>query len=404
MKKALVILMALAMVFAAFADDPAWNFGITKFDGDATISYTIDLDAEAFGMDNAKTEAGIEFTLISKGAKATTGDGLWGELAIEGGEVKNGFNGLGNAAVKTAKIHFVDGDFSVAMDILGPNLKVGGGNANTATASAWALPAEKTVNMDPQKGFVIEIKAKDLFDANLSLADNGIVKSDAKKFGFKGDVTIKAIPDMNIYGGFAWAQTDNDFAYAAKFDYKLDLGGLKLIPAVGFAGKGDTKELSGAVLLSWGADPADVGFIKFANGTKTVADKCADGVSVAFKSLDNEFKNWGIMAGIYDSTAVAGLKVGADFAMSTVENSVKTINAAVKYATEFDIFKFGADFGAKILLGNDTNMGFVYAANIATDGIIQNTTLKAEYAGENAAKAGGADIKGKIILSAKIHF
>lgn len=42
--------MALAMVFAAFADDPTLDFGITQFDGSAELDYIIDLDNETTGM------------------------------------------------------------------------------------------------------------------------------------------------------------------------------------------------------------------------------------------------------------------------------------------------------------------------------------------------------------------
>lgn len=413
MKKALVILMALAMVFAAFADDPAWNFGITKFDGSAELDYIIDLDAETTGMKNVKTESAIEFTLISKGEKVTTGDGLWGELKIEGGEVKNGFGSLGDVAVKTAKIHLVDGDFAVAVDILGPNLEVGGGDAKLATHTAAALP-KQSVTLTDAAGFVVEITAKDVVEAKVSFADNGEKKSDAKKFGLKADATIKAVPNANIYGGFAWSQEDDDTALAAKADYTLALSdSLKLIPSVGFAKKGDTQDLTAAVLLNWGAQDLEPGFAKFSNYDAdttepvlgSIQNKCSDGVSVAVLAENDDLDEFMIVVGFYDSTFVEGLKIGAQYWTYTTEGAGSLIDAAVKYDTSFGIFKFSANAAFEMLdNGTETENGLLYGASIETDEIIQNTTLKAAYAGEQSAKIGGADKDGAITLSAKIHF
>ena len=412
MKKALVILMALAMVFAAFADDPAWNFGITKFDGSAELDYIIDLDAETTGMANVKSDTAIEFTLISKGEKVTTGDGLWGELKIEGGEVKNGFGSLGTAAVKTAKIHLVDGDFAVAVDILGPNLEVGGGDAKLATRSAGALP-KASVALTDAAGFTVEITAKDVVEAKVSFADNGEKKSDAKKFALKAEATIKAIPDANIYGGVAWSQEEDDIALAAKADFTIGLSdSLKLIPSAGFAKKGDAKELTGAVLLNWGAVDLEPGFAAFSNYDADywpllggIQNKTADGVSVAVGSEDLE--DFTILVGAYDSTFVEGLKVGAQFVTDTSDNPAMVVDAAAKYETTFGIFKFAANAGFELVKIDSLDVnenGLLWGASIETDEIIQNTTLKAAYAGEKSADIGGKDADGKITLSAKIHF
>lgn len=419
MKKALVILMALAMVFAAFADDPAWNFGITKFDGSAELDYIIDLDAETTGMANAHADVAVEFTLISKGEKVTTGDGLWGELKIESAdEVKNDFADIPDAQVKTAKIHFVDGDFAVAVDILGPNLEVGGGDAKLATHTAAALP-KQSVALTDAAGFVVEITAKDVVEAKVSFADNGEKKSDDKKFGLKAEATIKAVPNANIYGGFAWSQEEvngksQDLALAAKADYTLALNDtLKLIPSVGFAQKGDEKDLTAAVLLNWGAQDLEPGFAKFSNYDAdttepvlgSIQNKCSDGVSVAVLTTNDDLDEFMIVAGFYDSTFVEGLKIGAQYWTYTTEGAGSLIDAAVKYDTSFGIFKFSANAAFEMLDdGTETENGLLYGASIETDEIIQNTTLKAAYAGEQSAKIGGADKDGKITLSAKIHF
>ena len=82
MKKALVILMALSMVFAAFADEPALKNEVATFSGDASVTWGLDLDTFESGFQNA-TSGSFKFSLLSSGDKATTGDGIWGELKIK---------------------------------------------------------------------------------------------------------------------------------------------------------------------------------------------------------------------------------------------------------------------------------------------------------------------------------
>ena len=127
MKKALAILLALSMVFAAFADAPAADFSVVSFSGNAALEWVSDLDKEENGFNNT-TEAAVKINLFNAGDAATSGEGVWGELKIvtdKDGfyEVKDGSAlaaGLTTpplyAKVDTAKIHFVDGDVGIALN------------------------------------------------------------------------------------------------------------------------------------------------------------------------------------------------------------------------------------------------------------------------------------------------
>jgi hypothetical protein len=136
MKKIVGIIAALSLVAGvAFADEPAYPAGaVAAFSGEASIEYQIDLDNEAFGIVNAE-KANFKIQFYNGGDKATTGDGLWGELKVSVGagdaETKNSDGGDKNGAfqmkkpsVDTAKIHFVDDDFYASMNIKAQVLKL----------------------------------------------------------------------------------------------------------------------------------------------------------------------------------------------------------------------------------------------------------------------------------------
>ncbi|MBQ0167196.1 MAG: hypothetical protein KBT02_08820 [Treponema sp.] len=109
MKKALVILMALAMIFSAFADEPAFAGSVTEFKGDASVTWTADFDAGKTGFSNSAS-ADLKVELVPAGDKATAGEGIWGEIKIktDGLQINDGAIDKGTASVDTAKIHFGD--------------------------------------------------------------------------------------------------------------------------------------------------------------------------------------------------------------------------------------------------------------------------------------------------------
>lgn len=481
MKKIVGIIAALALAGAVFADEPSVAPVVAEFDGNAKIEWVYNLDAETFGFKNAE-EATFKIKFVTEGTKETEGEGLWGELQIKAGSweakygdgltYKNPFKAKvknadgdekvwdfdpetgkytddkgdeqtpasiveypykeslvampGGASVEVAKIHFVDGDFYVHMNIKKPDFKLSGGAIDLATSSGKDYPTAK-VTLDDAAGFTINLGLDGLFDANVKFADNGVKKSSEKKYAFGADVTVKAVEGLDLYAGFAYSTQTKKSAFAAKAAYKIGITDTMYVkPAVGFAlGEDEKKALNAGVLFGWGTEGQSAGFEKFtkagpahANGDHdtidSVPDKCADGVSVfVAPNIEDSDKGIDLLVGAYDSVllaglsdALAGFKIGAQFKANTKTISdAFTFDAALAYSNTFDIWKFSANFGFKLdKTAAGTNNGVLFGAGIETDGIIENTTLYAKYKGQQAEKIGGINEKGSVTVGAKIHF
>lgn len=391
MKKALFILIALAMVFGAFADDPAVNLGLKEFKGDASLTWSYDLDASKYGMKN-DANASVAFTLFSKGDKVTSGDGIWGELKIESSDNAD-FPGItvtkktdddGNvtypassafgASVKVAKIHFND---MIAVSILTPDLKIGEIGVASATGAAVAKTGSVDAAPANKAGFTVEITTAPV-DVNVAVADNGV--DTTKDYGFKVDANVKAVDGLTLKIA---ANYNDAFAAAAEVGYKLALGEkFSLSPAAGVYYKDSLDWVAGA-LFGWGAGGIDPGF-------KFVKKDCANGVSVAVNSAKD------IVIGAFDNTFVPGLSAGADYVakFDALGNGTAQIDA--KYSTSFGDFGFAAYAGFKMNLA-DSSKDWKYGVSVDNKTLIDNTTLTVKY-------DGGKDLKGVIEASAKISF
>lgn len=86
MKKALVVLLALALVGGAFADAPVANVDVAEFTGSATVTWGVDLDDDnATGFKN-ETEASFKVNIADGGEAATSSDNaVWGEIEVKTG-------------------------------------------------------------------------------------------------------------------------------------------------------------------------------------------------------------------------------------------------------------------------------------------------------------------------------
>lgn len=378
MKKALVILMALAMVFGAFADDLA----AVTIKGDASLGYEINLQDSTLGMTNGKSSS-QEYTiqLVTKEiAKSTEGSGIWGELVVKSTEAKIDQTGITSSAaadLATAKIHFGD---MVAVNVLCPSLKLGAKGLAFATGASAAGCGEVGEELAGAAGFTLEL-ALGFANVNVKVVDNGVVASSAKKFGFGADFDLKAVDGLTLYAG---ASMVNDKTFiAANAGYDVALGeGLKLSPAVAITYVDDLDWCAGALLL-WGAKDQEPGF-------KFVANKCADGFSVGV----NKAKD--IVIGVYDSTLVAGLKMGADYVAKFDALGNGTAQVGVIYGTSVDVFDISTHADFKMNLADKTN-DYKYGVSVTNKTFIQNTDLSVGY-------EGGKDDKGKITAAAKIHF
>ena len=467
MKKALAILLAIGMVFAVFADAPVADLSVVSFSGNAALEWVSDLDKEANGFNNT-TEAAVKINLFNAGDAATSGDGIWGELKIvtdKDGfyEVKDGSAlaaGLTTpplyAKVDTAKIHFVDGDVGIALNILKPGLALGENVLPTAvgadfksakfdvaslapasaayTAAKAAYDAAEKALADLKKtdydanallaaeravaaakktldetaapaaltnGFALEITSS-VIDANFKVMDNGVAAD--KEWGFGADATVKAVENLNLKAGFAYAFEKT--AFVASVDYKLGINdSLYLKPAVSFGLMDETKQLAASALFGWGTEGQEPDFIKDGgkdadgNDTRYIANKCADGFSVTFTTnMADPAKN-AIAFGLYDSTLLAGLKVGAAYGADLDNFGKGVLSLAAKYGTDIDILTIALDFGFRTTFGTDNSNMCDYAIELSTDDVVDNTTLYAKYAG---GVAGETTKKGKITVGAKI--
>ena len=424
MKKIVGIIAALSLVAGVAFADPELSLVPTSFKGDATLEWIANLDAETTGMKNSDSS---EFKIVfyPDTEKSTSGDGLWGELKIKAAKDEVAADGSGinlhKPTIETAKIHFVDGDFYARLNIKVPGLSVGGGKNVIATFSdkgAFDNPS-KGVTVTGKQGFTVEFGLTDFIDFNLQFADNGEKKSSEKEFGFAFDAKLNGagfdVEGLELYAGVAYATekvsgASQDAAIAARASYKLAIDDKFYVrPTVGFGLQGDAKALTAVVLFGWGGENAEPKFAKFNDTIDNIHDKCSDGVSFALTSnleSKDEGGNMGFLFSAYDSTFVPGLKVGAEFAgdFYTIGDGF-TFDVAAKYSNTFDIWTIDANAGLKLAKAADTNVGFLYGFGISTDNsIIQNTKLYAKYAGEQSAKIGGADKKGKITVGTQIHF
>ena len=388
MKKALAVLLALGMVFAAFADAPAADLSVVSVTGNAALEWISDLEAKTNGFANP-SEWNVKINLFNGGDVATSGDGVWGELKIvtDGDgfvEVKDGKLAEKlvtipmTAKIDTAKIHFVDGDVGIALNILAPGLGIG----DVVLPVATAFDSQKSAAYNPDdgsltNGFALEITSS-VIDANFKVLDNGVAAD--KEWGFGADATIKAVENMNLKAAFSFA--DETVAFGASADYKLAINdAIYLKPVVAFAMMDEAKELAAGALFGWGADGQEPDF-------KWVTNKCADGVSVTFTTaLDDADPVVAIR--LYDSTLLDGLKVGAEFLLPG-----KVLNAGVKYGTDIDILSIALGFDYTSNFEAETN-NFAYSVEVSTDDVIDNTNLYAKY-------EGGKDDNGKITVGAKI--
>ena len=289
MKKALVLLLALSMVFGAFADEPVANVNVSEFSGEASVTWGIDLDAERTGFKN-DAKATLKLNLLDGGDKSSTGEGVWGEIKIKTdgdtfmkAEGQDAAIGTLSTKVKVdaAKLHFGENAY---IGITSGDTQVGEYKLDTAVA------AEVTKNgnvgdADYKNGIVagygndmfsvdvdfrsmatekddIIIKEKiELDDDNyLVLLSNGEWEKISKKdldekggvystkldtqytnaYSFAIDGSLKAVENLTLKGGYSadiankWDEALETGFYVAS-DYKLGLNDtFYLKPQIGY--------------------------------------------------------------------------------------------------------------------------------------------------------------------------
>lgn len=419
--------MALAMVFSAFAADPTLEPAFKDFKGSASLGYKADLDAKEFGMTNSAS-AEITFSFAGEATKATEGEGIWGELEIKTAAEK--CLSESSVSVEKAKIHFGEAfaidvkNHDVALGKNGPDFVTGDFSAKTAGIAAKKTNTGKeekkgyvegtyTLNDDDHtsvqgkyevtyeapadeavftNGFTAEIALDKIANINVVVADNGAKAKAAKEIAFKGDIDVKAVDNLTLWGGASYnADAADGFAYAAKAGYAL--GDLTISAAYDSA-----TSFGAGVMYKWGADYSDDKFAYFKGNGDDNKD-FTSGASAAVKSAD--FKKFGLGVAAFDNaTFLPGLVVGAEVIVDDVAKFSKgaddfgAVNA--KYSTTFGDFGFAANAGAKYTFVGKA-LDFGYGVSVDNKALIQNTTLKVGY-------TGGKGKTGAVEASATISF
>ena len=229
MKKTLVLLLALSMVFCAFAAEPVANVNVSEFKGEASVTWGIDLDTEKTGFTNS-TSAELKLNLLDGGDKSSTGEGIWGEIKIKtDGDTFLKFNESGmdypilssidetetkdnkeiikkstwsqgnlfnlKMKVDTAKLHFGENAY---VGIKSGDTQVGEYKLDTAIA------AEKTQNGnigdDAYKSGIVAGYGNDLFSVDVDFRS---VDGYTNQYAFAVDGALKAVDNLTLKAGYA---------------------------------------------------------------------------------------------------------------------------------------------------------------------------------------------------------
>lgn len=429
MKKIVGIIAALALAGSVFAR-PDITPVITSFNGNAKLEWIADLDADTYGFKNDTwTEWKIQTKSGDWGGEANkSADGMWGELVLRTQGDKT-FTNPGNIydwgavtfEVSTAKIHFIDGDTYLNVDILKPNFKVGkigyirALKTNTNTNN-WEDNEFGEVGGFAYDGFTVNFGIP-IVDLTLAFGDDGAKSFADGHYGFKFAATLKPIDGLSLYAGLSKNTEDGSdlaLAFTAGYNYKIN-DQFYIKPAVQFDMVGETKNIGAAVLFGWGAEGQcwNHDFLTFTNGVLNVAEngtRAADGLSVLFKkNLDADDAELDIE--FYDNKLLAGLDFGsfttaAAYRVSGADLGKGAFAAGLIYNNNFDIFYLTARFSFGIDLGTEgDNTGIKYGLRFGTKELIANTDVYANYVASFSKYSAADDLnKGTITLGTQINF
>ena len=393
MKKALVILMALSMVFAAFADEPAVKNEIAEFTGSASVTWGVDLDAGKTGFDN-DARANLKVTFVGGGDKTTTGSGVWGEIKIKVDDQKiDGATWATPAAtVDFAKIHIND---MIAIGIMSGSNAYGGYKPVTAVKSDCHY-ATSDVGGTVTKGITLEVSLPDLLDLNIDFRS---VPKYNDNYGIGTKLAIKAVENLNFGVGFGIDFFDpKPWGLSAWADYKLGLNDtMYLKPQVGFTmtNADNSGVITTALLLGWGDENKDP-------GVKLVSDKVSDGFSVATEIAFADNSPIPLCIGVRDSKFVENLEAALQFHVKDLKNfEMNTL--ALGFVYDLGGIKpsvaFALDKGGD--LGKTDDMLLYFGIDFT--GFVDNTTFSLVYESGNLKADAGAKL-GTINLTAKVSF
>ena len=314
MKKALVLLLALSMVFGAFADEPVANVNVSEFSGDAAVQWGVDLDSGKTGFKN-EAKATLKLNLLDGGDKSSTGEGVWGEIKIKtDGDTFMKAEGQ-DAAIGTlptkvkvdaAKLHFgenayigiTSGDTVVGeykLDTAIGAEKIANGNRgamNLSDDSKIDVDSFKLVYENPYTKGIVAGYANDMFAVDVDFRSDDAAQY-TNRYAFAVDGSLKAVENLTFKAGYAqdFANAEDEdigMGYYVATDYKLGLNDtFYLKPQAGFVNqtiKNDDGSISraklvSAVLFGWGDKEDAKAGVYFLNDDDS--KKVVPGISVA---------------------------------------------------------------------------------------------------------------------------
>ena len=394
MKKALVLLLALSMVFGVFAAEPVANVNVAEFSGEASVQWGVDLDAKETGFKN-DAKVTLKLNLIDGGDKSSTGEGIWGEIKIktdgdtftkvEGNDVEFGALKIpAKIKVDTAKLHFGDnayigimsgdtlvGEYKLDTAVAAEQIKNGNTGANTK------IDADGNITKKYSAGIVAGY-GNDLFNVDVDFRSSDEAQY-SSAYSFAIDGALKAVDNLTLKAGYSkdfanpYEEVVDDAFYVAT-DYKLGLNDtFYLKPQAGYVQymmsdtddadkkmSENTGNLVAALLFGWGDKADDKPGVYFLDKDEDGKNskKVTPGISVAMsKALVYNVK--------YDGDVVAkGVESPMKLAVSFFSGKiVDNLTAAAYFATDIGKTKV-EDKDGNVLSETEKAEGYEFAAGL----------------------------------------
>jgi len=400
MKKALVVFLALALVAGVFADEPVAESSVSGFDGSASVTWGVDLDAGTTGFKN-DASANFKVKLAAGGDKTSAGDGVWGEIKIktDGLAIENGAIANGGASVEFAKLHLGP----VAVGIMKGDTSVGGYDAPRAMNQGQKAKVD-SVNESKEHGIVIQYSAGDIFAIEVDFRSAEKYNND---YGVAAEITSKPISGLEIKAGYSMAFESQAMGLGAKVEYNMPIGdaGMYVKPGLGYssklasAGAFDAGKLAVGVLFGFSDESGkdDAGLPLFDGG---FSGKANAGVSVATVM---DFAQETMAIPLYfdvwtGSKLVPNLGAAACFRTEdlTADELAFDTGAAVKYEINVDPATITPQVGFKLTAAEEMFL----KGGVEVGGAVANTTFSLWYtSGDLSADT---PVLGTIDLTCKI--
>jgi len=400
MKKALVVLLALALVGGAFADAPVANLDVAEFTGSAKVTWGVDLDNDnATGFKN-ETDASFKVNIADGGEAATSSDNaVWGEIVVktDGLSIEQD-NVNGGASIDKAVLH------------LGPVYM--GIKAGDTIVGAYAAPEaikqyHETAEVGEKKteGVVFGYDS-DLFSIALDFRNAGPYKDD---YAIRAKLGLTPIEGLDVNVGFSYAFESEAKGLGANVSYALPVGDFTLTPGLGYSTNflDDEKDIL-AIGLLFGFNAGDTGDdpvgLPYFDDDDYFKKKGVSGVSVSTKlNLSQEDMIIPLTVGLYTGDIVENLT--AAFVLNSDDVSKIGDNfevaAALKYAAAVGDGTITPRAG--VYVENDASPSLEATVGAEFAGFVDNTTFDAEWKSRNLsakpdAKMGTFNVSVKIAL------